>query len=77
VLEAAVDWLVVWAGAVRANKVAKPTAVTALSCVARQVRRDRRRSPAERAVPGCSSAITGAGRVTPGDSRYGSPVLWV
>lgn len=46
----------VWAGAVRANRVAKPTAVTALSCVARQVRRDRRRSPAERVVPGASPA---------------------
>jgi hypothetical protein len=45
---------VVWAGALRANKVAKPTAVTALSWVARQVRRDRRRSPAARAAPGCS-----------------------
>ena len=44
--------LAVWAGAVRANRVAKPTAVTALSCVARQVRRERRRSPAERAAPG-------------------------
>jgi hypothetical protein len=75
--EAAVDWSAVWVGAVRANKVAKPTAVTALSCVARQVRRDNRRSPAERAAPGCSSARTGAGRVAAGDSRYGSPVLWV
>jgi hypothetical protein len=45
-------WLVVWAGAVRANKVARPTAVTALSCVARQVSRDRRRRPAVRASPG-------------------------
>jgi hypothetical protein len=27
----AADWAVVWAGAVRANNVAKPTAVTALS----------------------------------------------
>jgi hypothetical protein len=40
------------AGAVRANKVAKPTAVRAPSWVARQVRRDRRRSPAARAAPG-------------------------
>jgi hypothetical protein len=50
--EAVVAWSAVWAGAVRANRVAKPTAVTALSCVARQVRRERRRSPAERAAPG-------------------------
>ena len=52
VLAAVVAWSAVWAGAVRANRVAKPTAVTALSCVARQVRRERRRSPAERAAPG-------------------------
>jgi hypothetical protein len=45
----------VCAGAVRANNVAKPTAVTALSWVARQVRRDRRRNPAARAAPGGSS----------------------
>jgi hypothetical protein len=51
VLGAVVAWSAVWAGAARANRVAKPTAVTALSCVARQVRRDRRRSPAERAEP--------------------------
>ncbi len=38
-------WLVVWAGAVRANKVTRPTAVTVLSCVARQVSLDRRRRP--------------------------------
>jgi hypothetical protein len=31
VLEAAVAWLVFWATAVRANRVAKPTAVIALS----------------------------------------------
>jgi hypothetical protein len=53
---AALAALAVWAGAVRANRVAKPTAVTALSCVARQVRRDRRRSPAERVAPGASPA---------------------
>ncbi len=53
---AALAAVAVWAGAVRANRVAKPTAVTALSCVARQVRRDRRRSPAERVAPGASPA---------------------
>ncbi len=61
---------VVWAGAVRANRAAKPTAVTALSWVARQVRRDRRRSPAERAAPGCSagnSAVSPEGK-SAGDS---------
>jgi hypothetical protein len=52
---AALAALAVWAGAVRANRVAKPTAVTALSCVARQVRRDRRRSPAERVAPAGSA----------------------
>jgi len=40
------------AGAVRANRAAKPTAATALSWVARQVRRERRRRPAARAAPG-------------------------
>ena len=45
----------VWAGAVRANSVAMPTAVTALSWVARQVRRERRRKPSVRAAPGCCS----------------------
>jgi hypothetical protein len=47
--------LTVWAGALRANKVAKPTAVTVPSWVARQVRRDSRRSPAARAAPAGSS----------------------
>lgn len=56
--EAPVDWSAVWAGAVRANKVAKPTAATALSSVARQVSRERRRSPAERAAPGGSSGVS-------------------
>jgi hypothetical protein len=56
--EAALAWSAVWAGAVRANRVAKPTAVTALSCVARQVRRARRRSPAERAAPGGSCGVS-------------------
>jgi hypothetical protein len=55
VLEAVVAWLAVWTGAARANRVAKPTAATALSCVARQVRRERSRSPAARAAPGGSS----------------------
>ncbi len=70
---------VVWAGAVRANKVAMPTAVTALSWVARQVSRDRRRSPAARASPGNSSIMVagGAAEMTVGESRYGSPVPWV
>ncbi len=53
------DWLAGGAGAVRANRVAKPTAVTALSCVTRQVSWDRRRSPAERATPRCSCTGTG------------------
>jgi len=44
--------VVVWAPAARANRVAKATAVIALSCVARQVRRDRRRRPSSRAAPG-------------------------
>jgi hypothetical protein len=52
---AVVAALTVWVGAVRANKVAKPTAVTALSWVARQVSLDRRRSPVARAAPGNSS----------------------
>jgi hypothetical protein len=51
----ALAWLTVWVGAVRANRVAKPTAVTALSCVARQVSLDRRRRPVTRAAPGNSS----------------------
>ena len=74
-LGASVAWLAVWAGAVRANKVAKPTAVTALSWVARQVRRERRRSPTARASPGCSSIVVDS--IMVGESRYGSPVLWV
>jgi hypothetical protein len=55
VLGALVVSLTAWAGAVRANRVAKPTAVTALSCVARQVSLDRRRSPVARASPGNST----------------------
>lgn len=68
VLTAAVDWSAVWAGAVRANTVAMPTAVIALSWVARQVRRDMRRSPSERAAPGGSSARAGVGLVADGGS---------
>jgi hypothetical protein len=59
----------VGAGAVRANKVARPTAVTALSWVARQVRRDRRRSPAARVAPGCSSVNSDVSRMTRDPSR--------
>jgi hypothetical protein len=55
-LVAAVGWPTVWAGAVRANRVAMPTAVTALSWVARQVSLDRRRRPAARVSPGNSPA---------------------
>jgi len=53
--DAVVSLAAIWTGAVRANKVAKPTAVTALSWVARHVRRERRCRPAVRAAPGCSS----------------------
>jgi hypothetical protein len=67
---------VVWAGALRANKAAMPTAVTALSWVARQVRRDRRRSPSARASPGNSIGLVVA-VMTVGESRYGSPLPWV
>ena len=45
-------WLpTVAAGAVRANRTAKPTVAIAPSWVARQVSRDRRRSPWDRACP--------------------------
>jgi hypothetical protein len=74
VLGAVLTWLTAWVGAVRANRVAKPTAVTALSCVARQVSLDRRRSPVARACPGNSSMGPVAGAVMVGESRYGSPV---
>ena len=43
--------LTVAAGAVRANRTAKPTVASAPSWVVRQVSRDRRRSPWERACP--------------------------
>jgi hypothetical protein len=67
--DAVVSLAVVWAGALRANSVAKPTAVTALSWVARQVRRERRRRPAERAAPGCSSVNSDLSRMTGDHSR--------
>jgi hypothetical protein len=77
VLGALVVSLTVWAGAVRANRVAKPTAVTALSCVARQVSLDRRRNPVARACPGNSSMGPVAWVMMVGESRYGSPLPWV
>ena len=66
---AVVSLAVVWAGTLRANKVAKPTAVTALSWAARQVRRERRRRPAERAAPGGSSGYSYVSRMTGDHSR--------
>ena len=51
--------LTVCAGAVRANNVANPTVASAPSWVARQVSRDRRRSPAERVASGGSSNLAG------------------
>jgi hypothetical protein len=68
VLGTVVASLTVWVGAVRANRVAKPTAVTALSCVARQVSFDRRRSPVTRAAPGNSSMGPVAGVVIVGEA---------
>ncbi|HET7244866.1 MAG TPA: hypothetical protein VFJ07_08520 [Streptosporangiaceae bacterium] len=44
-------WPPVAAGAVRANRTAKPTVAIAPSWVARQVSRDRLRSPRDRACP--------------------------
>jgi hypothetical protein len=70
-------WLVVWAGAVRANNVTRPTAVTALSWVARQVSLDRRRRPTVRVSPGYSSVMITVGEVMDRGSRYGSPLPWV
>jgi hypothetical protein len=67
VLWAVLTWLTVWVGAMRANRVAKPTAATALSCVARQVSLDRRRSPMARASPGNPSMGPVAGVVMVGD----------
>jgi hypothetical protein len=52
-----VAWPTVWAGAVPANKAVKPTAVTALSSVARQVMPDRRCSPTARVSPGSSPVM--------------------
>jgi hypothetical protein len=54
---AGVAWPTVWAGAVPANKAVKPTAVTALSSVARQVMPDRRCSPTARVSPGSSPVM--------------------
>ena len=77
---------VVWAGPVRANKVAMPTAVTALIWVARQVRRDRRRSPSARASPGNSIGVVVGrgvvgrgvvGRVVVGGAMVGGVVVGV
>jgi hypothetical protein len=52
-----VAWpLMVAAGAVRANKTAIPTVAIAPSWVARQVSRDRRRSPLDRVCPVGSSS---------------------
>ena len=74
-------WLTtVWAGALRANSVAKPTVASAPSWVARQVSRDRRRSPADRAAsggspdPACWSKYLSppAGSWGNGDQRTGS-----
>jgi hypothetical protein len=57
--------LSVAAGAVRANRTAKPTVAIAPSWVARQVSRDRLRSPLDRACPaGSSSYVAGTGRIT-------------
>jgi hypothetical protein len=52
---AGTSWLVDWAGAARANTVAKPTVASALSWVARQVSRPSLRRPAVRAASGESS----------------------
>jgi hypothetical protein len=53
------------AGAVRANTTANPTVASAPSCVARQVSRDRRRSPRVRPCPaGSSSYGARTGRIT-------------
>jgi hypothetical protein len=53
------------AGAVRANKTANPTVASAPSWVARQVSRDRRRSPWDRTCPaGSSSQPACTGRIT-------------
>jgi hypothetical protein len=76
---AAVLLTVVCAGAVRANRVASPTAVTALSWVARQVSRDRRRRPSVRAAPGgsslsCMDAITAGSGLRPGQKPVKKPL---
>jgi hypothetical protein len=64
------DWLAVeCAGAVRANRAAKPTVTIALIWVARQVSRDMRRSPSRRARPAGSAyraGRSGGGPMKPG-----------
>ena len=77
VLGALAVWLVVWAGAVRAKRVARPTAVTALSWVARQVSRESLRSPWARVSAGSSWVMIAVGEVAAAESRYGSPSLRV
>jgi hypothetical protein len=67
-LVAAAACEVFWAGAVRANKVAMPTAATALSWVVRQVSFDRRRSPTARVSPGNSSVKPVVGVTMVGES---------
>jgi hypothetical protein len=63
-LTAGAAWLLtVWAGAVRANTVANPTAVIAPSWVTCQVSRDSRFSPAVRVASGGSSGSSGRYRV--------------
>jgi hypothetical protein len=49
----------VWALAVRAKSAANPTAVIALSWVARQVRRESRRRPSSRSAPGVRACLMG------------------
>jgi hypothetical protein len=73
--------LTVCAGAVRANSVAKPTVAIAPSWVARQVSRDRRRSPAERAASGGSShpvrwSVYGSPARSGGKGDQGAGSLW-
>jgi hypothetical protein len=70
-------WLTVWAGAVRTNKVTRPTAATVLSWVARQVSLESLRSPWARVSAGSSWAMIVVGEVVDAGSRYGSPSPWV
>jgi hypothetical protein len=56
-LAGAAAWLLaVWAGALRANSTANAAAATALSCVVRQVSRERRRRPLVLLLPSGSSS---------------------